>query len=133
MSKKIVSDEMRKMVSLVIRLRGDGGCPWLKQQTFTKQLDELRGELKEVEDAVVNGDVNNLKEELGDVFWDLLLLIKISEDEYGFKMEDILKNTSQKIMRRKPYVFGDEKAETPEEAVAIWKRVKQQEKERRGN
>lgn len=114
---------IKEIISLIEKVRTD--CPWVRKQTLTKQLDELKKEIKELEHAI-NGD--NLEEELGDVFWDLLLLIKISEQERGLKLEDILENTRQKIIRRKPYVFGNEKADTPEEAVAIWKRIKEEEK-----
>ena len=90
-----------------------------------KQLDELKREIIELEEAL---DKDNLEEELGDVFYDLMVLMKISEEEHGFKMENIIENTRQKIIRRKPYVFGDEKADTPEQAEVIWQRVKEEEK-----
>ena len=128
MNEEKTSENMRKMISLVNKLRGDGGCPWLKKQDLKKQFNEFKSEVKELENAIVNNDINNLREELGDVFWDLLMLIVFSEEEYDFKIENILDNTSQKIIRRKPYVFGDEKAETPEEAIAIWNRIKKEEK-----
>ena len=88
----------------------------------------MKKEVKEVGEAIENGDKDNLEEELGDVLWDVLMLIKISEDEYGFKLEDIIDVICKKMIRRKPYIFGNEKAETPEEAVKIWKRVKEEEK-----
>lgn len=128
MNEKSASDAVKKMASLINKLRSDSGCPHLKQQTFKKQFNEFKSEMKELEAAITNNDINNLKEELGDVFWDLMLLIETSEKDFGFKIEGILEKTCQKIMRRKPYVFGDEKAETPEEAFAIWNRIKREEK-----
>jgi len=94
---------LKKMISLIEQLRGENGCPWVKQQTVKKQFNELKKEVQEVEDAINNGDDNNLEEELGDVLWDILTLIKISEDEHGFKIENISEKMCQKIIRRKPY------------------------------
>ena len=128
MNDKNSIESLKKIISLVEQLRGENGCPWVKEQTFVKHIDELKKEVQEVEDAIGNGDKNNLEEELGDVLWDLLMLIKISEDEYGFKLEDIINEICKKMIRRKPYIFGDEKADTIEEANKIWKRVKEEEK-----
>ena len=71
---------IKETISLIEKIRTD--CPWAKQQTLPKQLNELKKEIKELEQSM---DRDNLEEELGDVFWDLLMLIKISEEEYGFK------------------------------------------------
>ncbi|MBL7169643.1 MAG: nucleotide pyrophosphohydrolase [Candidatus Aenigmarchaeota archaeon] len=119
---------IRKMISLIEKLRGEDGCPWVREQTVKKHFEELKSEIKELENAINNKNTDNLEEELGDVLWDILTLIKISEKEYGFRIEDISEKMCQKIIRRKPYVFGDEKASTPEEACKIWKRIKQEEK-----
>jgi len=116
------------MISLIDQVSGDNGCPWVKQQTFKKHFIEFKKEVKELEDAIRNNDKNNLKEELGDVLWDLFTLIWLSEKEYEFKTEEIVDDICDKIIRRKPYLFGNEKAETPEEAVKIWKRIKSEEK-----
>ena len=128
MNDKTSIESLKKMISLVEQLRGENGCPWIKQETVKKHFEELKKEVKEVGEAIENGDKDNLEEELGDVLWDVLMLIKISEDEYGFKLEDIIDVICKKMIRRKPYIFGNEKAETPEEAVKIWKRVKEEEK-----
>jgi len=121
------SNAIKKTISLIDKLQSDHGCPWVKELTFENQFNELKKEIKEVENAVANKDIENLKEEVGDVLWDVLTLIKISEKEYNFKIEDILENVCEKIIRRKPYVFGNEKAETSEQALAIWNRVKKEE------
>jgi len=121
-------ESLKKMISLIEQLRGENGCPWVKQQTFVKHFEELKKEVQEVEAAINNGDDNNLEEELGDVLWDALMLIKISEDEYGFKLENISEKICQKIIRRNPHMFGNEKASSPEEAIKIWERIKREEK-----
>jgi len=128
MNDKTSIKSFKKIISLVEQLRGENGCPWVKQETAKKHFEELKKEIQEVEEAIENGDKNNLEEELGDVLWDVLMLIKISEDEYEFKVEDIIDGICKKMIRRKPYIFGNEKANTPEEAVKIWKRVKEEEK-----
>ncbi len=126
MNNKTSVESLKKIISLVEQLRVE--CPWIKQQTVKKHFEELKKEVEELGEAIENNDKENLGEELGDVLWDLLTLIKISKDEYGFKLEDICNAVCEKIIRRKPYIFGDEKAETPEEACKIWRRVKKEEK-----
>ena len=125
---KIGIKSIEKIISLIEQLRGENGCPWVKQETFVKHFEELKKEIQELEDAHKNNDINNLEEELGDVLWDILMLIKISEDEYEFKIEDIADKICDKIIRRSPHIFGNEKAETPEEVNKIWNRIKKEEK-----
>jgi uncharacterized protein YabN with tetrapyrrole methylase and pyrophosphatase domain len=119
-------EAFKKMFSLVEKVRIE--CPWVNSQNFKDHLDELGKEIEELKLAIENKDVKNLEEELGDVLWDLVTLIKISEEEYGFKTDKIIDKICDKITRRKPYIFGDEKAESREEACEIWKRVKEEER-----
>ena len=75
-----------------------------------------------------SGDMDNLCEELGDVLLQILLYADMAEADGHFSLDDVITSCAQKMIRRHPHVFGDEKAETPEEALAIWRRVKAEEK-----
>ena len=85
-------------------------------------------EAQEVQEAVDHGDMDNLCEELGDVLLQLLLYADMAEADGYFDFDSVITSCARKMIRRHPHVFGDEKAETPEEALDIWKRVKAEEK-----
>lgn len=123
-------EELDEIVKLLERLRADSGCPWDRACTIESLKKDMKSEYEEVIQAIDKKDYENLKEEIGDLVWTLLLMIQIAREEKRFNTRDVLKYTRDKIIRRHPHVFGKEKAETPEDAVRIVKRVK--EKERNG-
>ena len=102
-------------------------CPWTSNQTVESYAQQILGEAQEVQLAVQNKDMENLKEELGDVLWDTLMVAHIAQDAGYFKVEDIMDNVIAKMKRRKPYVFEDRHVPI-EEAKKIWYDVKAQEK-----
>ncbi len=102
-------------------------CPWTGSRKIEDFKKEVIDEANEVAKAIDNKDYDNLKEEIGDLLWDTITLAKIAEKEGHFNSEDILKEIKKKINRRKPYLETGEKV-TVEEAVEIWKKVKEQEK-----
>lgn len=123
-------EELEEIVKLLEKLRAEGGCPWDRAQSIETLKKDIRDEYEEVIQAIDNKDYDNLKEEIGDLIWTLLLMVQIASEEKQFNTRDVLKYTRDKIIRRHPHVFGDEKAETPEDAIRIIKKVK--EKERNG-
>jgi uncharacterized protein YabN with tetrapyrrole methylase and pyrophosphatase domain len=104
-------------------------CPWGKEQTLEKHIEELKLELEELKEAFEKNDLEELRGELGDVFYDSLFLLMLAEKENGMNIEEIIKQVREKVERRKPYVFGDMKVDTKEEALRIWNEIKQKEKE----
>ncbi len=107
-------------------------CPWMKEQTLEKQKDEMLSEAKEVAEAIEKKDYENLREELGDLLYDTLHLIEIGTEMELFTAKEVFEEANAKIIRRKPWVFGDEKINTVEEAVARWQEIKKEEKEAKG-
>ena len=105
-------------------------CPWLKEQTIESYAPQIAAEADEVLEAVKKKDYENLKEELGDVLWDVLMIAHLAQDEGLFEVDDVLRSVVEKMKRRKPYVF-EGKHVTIEEAWRVWKEVKAKEKERR--
>lgn len=124
-----MKDEFEKFVNNLRECRsGNKACPWEKEQTFESRTKELLLEAEEVKEAVEKKDYENLKEEVGDVIWDSIALIVIAEEKGLFTAQDVFKNLNSKITRRKPWVFGDVKVNTKEEAVAEWNKIKKIEK-----
>jgi tetrapyrrole methylase family protein/MazG family protein len=110
------------------KMRSKNGCPWVKAQTFETMKEELLSEAKEVVEAINKKDFENLKEELGDLLGDIVYIIQIAKEKNLFNEEDVLKEVIEKKIRRNPHVFGNEKAETVEDALRLWKKAKDREK-----
>lgn len=117
--------ELREVIKI---LRSDEGCEWDRAQTLETMKKCLTDETQEVLQAIDNDDHENLCEELGDVLLQVIMQADIAEENGWFSFDDVVQMLSEKLIRRHPHVFGDLKADTPEESLAIWKMVKAQEK-----
>ena len=109
-------------------LRGPNGCPWDKKQTHESLIKNLREESEELVAAIEKKDPANMQEELGDVLLQVLLHAQIAKEEGLFTIEDVIQGLYDKLHRRHPHVFGDIKAASAEEALAVWKEMKKKEK-----
>ena len=103
-------------------------CPWAAEREIKEHVYELMNEVNEVILAVENGDYKNLKEELGDLLMDLIFIGIIAEEKKLFTIKEIIDDVKQKLIRRKPWVFGSEKVSSKEEAVKRWNEIKAMEK-----
>ena len=123
--------DIEKLREIVHILRSPDGCEWDRAQDFNSMKKCLKDETQEVLDAIDNKDYENLKEELGDVLLQVVLNSEIASEQGLFSFDDVIQMLCEKLIRRHPHVFGDvKKPTTPEESLAIWKSVKQMEKER---
>jgi len=113
-----------KIVKIIDRLRAPDGCLWDRQQKKTDVGRYLLEEAYEVIDAIHDGTPDALKEELGDVLFQILFLAKISEDNGEFSISDIVDTISEKMIRRHPHVFGDTKVRDVEEIRSNWDKIK---------
>ncbi|WP_302327126.1 MazG family protein [Enterocloster lavalensis] len=116
------------LIGIIAELRSDHGCPWDKEQTFESLKKCLADETQEVFEAVDNKDMENLCEELGDVLLQVVLYSQIAKEAGAFTIDDVIDGISEKMVRRHPHVFGDIEVNSPEEALALWKEIKLQEK-----
>ena len=116
------------LIGIIAELRSDHGCPWDKEQTFESLKKCLADETQEVFEAVDNKDMENLCEELGDVLLQVVLYSQIAKEAGAFTIDDVIDGISEKMVRRHPHVFGDIEGNSPEEALALWKEIKLQEK-----
>ena len=117
-----------ELVDIIADLRSENGCPWDREQTHESLKKCLADESQEVFEAIDNQDMENLCEELGDVLLQVLLNSQIAEEEGHFTIQDVLNGLGRKMIRRHPHVFADQIANTPEEALAAWRKIKRQEK-----
>jgi len=112
---------------IIKTLRGEHGCPWDKKQTPYTLKKYLLEETYEAIEAIEKGDPEEIREELGDLFFILLFIIYLYEESKKFSFSDLIYFTAQKMIRRHPHVFGEEKVKTAEEVIEKWQRVKKEE------
>lgn len=125
-----VRDGLRSMQSLVrtvATLRGERGCPWDRAQTHSSLRPYVVEEAYEVVAAIDSGDMNKLKEELGDLLLQVVLHAQLASEQGTFGIQDVIEAINQKMIRRHPHVFGDAKARTPQEVVVRWNELKREE------
>ena len=118
-----------KMMGIVAKLRGPEGCLWDKKQTLESLTPNILEEATEVSQAVESKNKDNLTEELGDLLMVIFMEIQIAQEEGLFTYAEVFNGAIKKFIRRHPHVFGEVKVNTPEEALAVWKRMKKEEKE----
>lgn len=102
-------------------------CPWTKEQTLSSFAKHILSEAEEVVAAAQKNDIKNIKEELGDLLWNVLMTAHIAEESGIFTVDEVLKEVVAKMRRRKPFVF-DGRQVTLEEAGELWVETKVQEK-----
>ena len=120
----------QELVKLAEILRGPDGCPWDRIQTLENFVQYIADETKEVQEALKKHDYPNLKEELGDLLFNIIMTTKIAEEGGHFSIYDMLTSTYSKIARLHEHVFGGKKAETAEEALTSWYTQKEKESKR---
>jgi len=112
---------------IIKTLTGEHGCPWDKKQTPLTLKKYLVEEAYEAYEAIEKGLPEEVREELGDLFFLLLFIIYLYEKDQVFTLKDLFYFTAQKMIRRHPHVFGDEVAKTAEEVLQKWQKIKKKE------
>jgi tetrapyrrole methylase family protein/MazG family protein len=113
-------------------LRAPEGCPWDREQTHESLRNTLLEEAYEVLTAIDEGDLESLKEELGDLLLNVMLQAQIATEMEEFRMSDVITEIDAKLKRRHPHVFGDAIVSGSGEVVANWNVIKQREKAAKG-
>lgn len=122
-----------RLVEIMARLRGPGGCPWDREQTFDSIKPYTLEETYEVLDAIDRRDWPHLAEELGDLMLQVVFYAEMGREAGLFSIEDALDHINEKLVRRHPHVFGTGDARTPEQVKARWDEIKAEEKSRKEN
>jgi len=131
-----------RIYELAQTLRGEGGCPWDKEQTPYSMRRNLMEETFEAIDAITEGDANHAKEEMGDVFFNTVLTAYMYEQMGDWKIADCLNQVCDKLVRRHPHVFGqisgeaaarlNENPDSGERVKGQWDKIKEEVEGRKG-
>ena len=115
-----------RFLQIIMRLRGEGGCPWDIEQTPLTMRSSLIEEAFEACDAITQQDAPHVCEELGDVFLNAAMVGYMHEQAGDFSVADIFNAVSEKLVRRHPHVFSKEEAQelTSDEVLAQWEKIK---------
>ncbi len=121
----MTTKSMDDLIEVMRRLRDpDGGCPWDIEQTFETIAPYTIEEAYEVADAIANGSRDELKGELGDLLLQVVYHSRMAEEEGSFAFDDVAHAITEKMIRRHPHVFGDEKVENADAQTANWEATK---------
>ena len=127
-----MTSEFKKLTEIVNTLMGENGCPWDKVQTRESLKPYLIEEAYETLEALDGNDPEEIKEELGDLLYQILFHAKISENKKEFNITDVIESISNKMEHRHPHVFKKETLETPDEVATQWEEIKIKEKGKAG-
>jgi tetrapyrrole methylase family protein/MazG family protein len=116
------------LVAMMDRLRGPDGCPWDSEQTYETLRGYLLEECYEVVEALDASDRAALREELGDLLFQIVFLARLGKEEEAFTAADVVQGIADKMIRRHPHVFGTDRAETSEQVLRRWEEIKRAEK-----
>lgn len=121
--------ELQSFLEILRRLRRE--CPWDRKQTHASLrpmlIEETYETIEAIDLAVDTGDYTELKKELGDLLLHILFHSEIASEEGHFTLSDVIRSESEKLIYRHPHVFGDVKADTPEQVAQNWEQLKRRE------
>lgn len=120
--------ELGRLKEITDTLRGPGGCEWDLKQNYMSMREDLLEEAYELIDAVNRNDIENMEEELGDVLFLLLFYARMGEESGDFTLETAARKVGDKLIRRHPHVFADEKVENVNQILYNWEQIKRTEK-----
>ncbi len=106
------------------RLRGPGGCPWDREQTFETIAPYTIEEAYEVADAIARGDLAELKEELGDLLFQVVFHAAMAEEAGAFGFDEVVAGVVAKMIRRHPHVFARSDGRDAEGQTRAWEAMK---------
>jgi tetrapyrrole methylase family protein/MazG family protein len=119
-------EKFRELLAIIARLRSPDGCPWDRAQKKGDIGRYLMEEAYEVLEALEGSSPENLREELGDLLFQILFLARIAEEADEFNIADVLDEIRAKMIRRHPHVFGDATIEDVEGVRTNWERIKRE-------
>ena len=119
------SKAINDLINIMAKLRDpDGGCPWDLEQDFSTIAPYTIEEAYEVADAIADGDMNELRDELGDLLLQVVFHAQIAQEEGHFTFEDVTNSINAKMISRHPHVFGDGDATTTDGVNKTWEKIK---------
>jgi MazG family protein len=124
---------IERLLEIMARLRDPaGGCPWDREQDFRSIAPHTLEEAYEVADAIERGDLEALREELGDLLFQVAFHSQLASEQGAFAFGDVVAAICDKLTRRHPHVFGDVKIADAAEQTRAWERYKSEERREKG-
>lgn len=123
-----MSSRIEELLAIMERLRAPDGCPWDREQTFTSIAPYTIEEAYEVADAIEREDLMHLKDELGDLLFQVVFHAQIARERGAFDFEDAAGAICDKLLRRHPHVFAGEGRPSAAEQSVLWENIKAQER-----
>lgn len=121
--------DISRLLAIMARLRDPlQGCPWDRAQNFKTIVPHTLEEAYEVAETIEQGDLQALRDELGDLLFQIVFYAQLAQEQQVFHFSDIVKSICDKLERRHPHVFGDIKITTAEEQTAHWEKLKADER-----
>ena len=125
---------MQKLIEIMERLRDPvTGCPWDREQTFATISSYTIEEAYEVADAIQRESMDDLRDELGDLLFQVVFYTQMARDKSLFDFDDVVHSICTKMLRRHPHVFADETIDSAEEQTRAWEKHKQEERRNKGD
>src|SRR5215831_16631415 len=123
------SRDITRLLEIMAALRAPGtGCPWDLEQTFETIAPYTIEEAYEVADAIARSDLDELRDELGDLLLQVVFHARMAQESGAFDFGDVVLGITRKLMRRHPHVFGDARGLSPEAVKELWEQIKAEEK-----
>ncbi len=126
------ADAVERLLAIMERLRGPGGCPWDREQTLQSLRPYVLEETYEVLEAIDGGDVADHREELGDLLLQIVFQAQLRREQGAFDFADVADAISGKLVSRHPHVFGDAEVKDAEGVLRQWAALKREEKRKKG-
>jgi nucleoside triphosphate diphosphatase len=128
-----MSGDIARLIEIMAALRTPGsGCPWDLEQDFRSIAPYTVEEAYEVADAIERGDLDDLRDELGDLLLQVVFHARMAQEQDAFAFADVVAAICDKLIRRHPHVFGDKNALTPQGVSAQWDEIKAAERAAKG-
>jgi len=123
---------IQRLRAIMARLRAPDGCPWDREQDFSTIAPFTIEEAYEVDEAIRRGDRGALKDELGDLLFQVVFHARLAEEEGSFDLDQVAEGMADKLVRRHPHVFGDGHYASEAEQSAGWEAIKAAERAEKG-
>jgi len=120
-------DSFQKLLGIMAALRAENGCPWDREQTRESLTPYLVEETYEVLEAIEENSPHKIKEELGDLLFQIVFHCQLAKERGEFSIEDVIDAISNKMIGRHPHVFGNANYETSEQVLKQWEERKKEE------
>jgi tetrapyrrole methylase family protein/MazG family protein len=119
--------DFQELLKIMEKLRGEKGCPWDREQTRDSLKPYIIEEAYELVEAIEEGDSLKIKEELGDLLFQIVFQCQIAKEAEEFSFSDVVRKIGEKMIARHPHVFGDAKYKTKDEVLVHWEEQKKRE------